>query len=66
VIAEGLVRYPDDPTMLYDLACYEALAGRLDESLAHLRHALELDPALRPLSEGDPDLDALRERGDTF
>jgi uncharacterized Ntn-hydrolase superfamily protein len=63
LIAEGLARYPDDPTMLYDLACYEALAGRLDDALAHVRRALELDPSLRPLSEGDPDLDALRERG---
>jgi uncharacterized Ntn-hydrolase superfamily protein len=66
LIAEGLTRYPDDPTMLYDLGCYEALAGSLDESLAHVLRALELDPSLRPLAEGDPDLDALRERGDTF
>ena len=66
LIAEGLARYPDDATLLYDLACYESLAGRLDDALVHVRRALELDGSLRPLSEGDPDLDALRERGDTF
>ena len=66
LIAEGLARYPDDATLLYDLACYESLAGRLDDALAHVRRALELDDSLRPLSEDDPDLDALRERGDAF
>jgi uncharacterized Ntn-hydrolase superfamily protein len=66
LIAEGLARYPDDPTLLYYLACYESLAGRLDDALAHVRRALELDASLRPLAEGDPDLDALRERGEAF
>jgi len=66
LIAAGLERYPDDPTLLYDLGCYEALSGRLDDALAHVRRAIELDPALRQLSEGDPDLEALRERGDAF
>ncbi len=66
ILAQGLERYPGDATILYDLACYESLAGRLDEALAHVRTALELDESLRPLAEGDSDLDALRERGDTF
>jgi uncharacterized Ntn-hydrolase superfamily protein len=64
LLAEGVRRYPDDATLLYDLGCYEALAGRLDDALAHVRRALELDASLRPLAAGDPDLDALRTRGD--
>jgi hypothetical protein len=66
VLAQGLARYPGDATILYDLACYESLAGRLDDALAHARRALELDESLRPLAVGDPDLDPLRERGDSF
>ncbi len=66
VLAQGLSRYPDDATILYDLACYESLAGRLDDALVHVRRALELDESLRPLADGDPDLDALRKRGDAF
>ena len=66
ILAEGLERYPGDATILYDLGCYESLAGRLDDALAHVREALDLDDSLRPLAEGDSDLDALRERGDLF
>ena len=66
VLAEGLRRYPDDATILYDLGCYESLAGRLDEALAHVRRALALDESLRPLAAADSDLDALRARGDSF
>jgi hypothetical protein len=66
VLTSGVERYPDDPTLLYDLACYEALTGRLDAALEHVRRALELDASLKPLAEGDPDLDPLRERGDAF
>ncbi len=66
VLAEGAVRYPDDATILYDLACYESLAGRLDDALAHVGRALELDDSLRALARVDPDLAALRERGDPF
>ncbi|HET9508171.1 MAG TPA: DUF1028 domain-containing protein [Gaiellaceae bacterium] len=66
VLAEGLRRYPDDATILYDLGCYESLAGRLDDALVHVRRALELDESLRPLAAADSDLDALRGRGDSF
>ena len=66
ILAQGLERYPGDATILYDLACYESLSGRLDDALGHVRRALELDDSLRPLAGADPDLDALRERGDTF
>lgn len=66
ILAQGLERYPDDATILYDLACYESLAGRLDDALVHVVLALELDESLRPLADGDADLDALRARGDTF
>jgi uncharacterized Ntn-hydrolase superfamily protein len=66
VLAAGLRRYPDDATLLYDLACYESLSGRLDDALAHVRAALELDESLRPLAAADTDLDPLRERGDAF
>jgi len=49
-----------DPTLLYNLACYESLAGRREDALAHLRRAVELDASFRDLAAGDSDFDAIR------
>jgi mannose-6-phosphate isomerase-like protein (cupin superfamily) len=49
------------PLPLYNLACCEALAGRKDDAIAHLRLAFEGQPSLRDLAKEDTDLDALRE-----
>jgi mannose-6-phosphate isomerase-like protein (cupin superfamily) len=48
-------------TPLYNLACCEALAGRSDDAIGHLRTALERHPPLRELVERDTDLDSLRD-----
>jgi hypothetical protein len=61
VTAEGLALHPDHPRLLYWTACWEALAGRRDDALAHLRRALELDPALAAWAAEDEDLDAIRD-----
>jgi mannose-6-phosphate isomerase-like protein (cupin superfamily) len=45
---------------LYNLACCEALAGRTEDAIGHLRTALERHPPLRELVEQDTDLDPLR------
>jgi tetratricopeptide (TPR) repeat protein len=46
---------------LYNLACCEALAGRAQDAVEHLRVALERSPSLRDLAREDTDLDAIRE-----
>ena len=48
--------------MHYQLACYTALDGRLDEAMEHLQAALAGDPSLRKWIATDTDLDALRDR----
>jgi tetratricopeptide (TPR) repeat protein len=45
----------------YNLACFEARAGRTDDAIGHLRHALEADERIRENIRTDEDLDALRE-----
>jgi uncharacterized Ntn-hydrolase superfamily protein len=52
----------EDGLVLYNLACYESLAGRADDAVAHLRRAIELDPSYRALAETDSDFDPIRER----
>jgi tetratricopeptide (TPR) repeat protein len=59
-VREGLERYPDNAAVLYNLGCYEAQAGRLDEALAHVRRALDLNPTLRDAAADDSDLDPIR------
>lgn len=46
---------------LYNLACCEALAGRKDDAIAHLRTAFERRPSLRDLARQDADFDSLRD-----
>jgi len=45
----------------YNTACFESRAGRIDAALAHLRQALEFEPALADLARDDEDFTALRE-----
>ena len=49
-------------TPLYNLACCEALAGRTEDAIGHLRVALERRPSLRELAKEDTDLDPLRDQ----
>jgi mannose-6-phosphate isomerase-like protein (cupin superfamily) len=60
-IAAGVEQNPDNPSLLYDLGCAEALAGRTDDALAHVRRALELRPEWADHARQDPDLAAVRE-----
>jgi uncharacterized Ntn-hydrolase superfamily protein len=63
LLREALERFPDEPTLLYDLACYEAQAGELEPARAHLARSLELEPGYREMAGSDPDLAPLRETG---
>jgi hypothetical protein len=63
-LAEGAERYPDHAGMLYSLACFETLAGRNDDALAHLRRAIELEPRTSEWAAKDDDLASLRELPD--
>lgn len=60
-IAEGLEQHPDDPGLLYNLGCAEALAGRPDDALERVRRALELKPEWADMAGKDEDLVAVRE-----
>ena len=60
-LEEAAVRRPDHPATLYNLACAEALVGRSDDALAHLRRALELEPEWAELAAKDDDFASLRD-----
>ncbi len=60
ILEEALQRWPDDPILLYNLACFECLGGRGGEALAHLRRSVELDPKYAGYAADDADLEAIR------
>jgi hypothetical protein len=60
VFEQALAAYPGNPNVLYNLACFEALAGRADDALAHLSEAVAADPRTRQWAQSDSDFDAIR------
>jgi tetratricopeptide (TPR) repeat protein len=63
-LEDALERRPDHPATLYNLACAEALAGRPEDAIAHLRRALELRPELADTALNDDDFASVRDRSD--
>ena len=57
-------RRPDHAATLYNLACAEALTGRQDDALTHLKRALELKPEWSGEAAKDDDFASLRDKPD--
>ena len=52
-------QFPKEPLIHYNLACYAAQLGRIDEARGLLDIAISLDPALKELALEDDDLEGL-------
>jgi tetratricopeptide (TPR) repeat protein len=61
IVEEGLAEHPEHPTMLYQLACYHALARRPDEAIGFFERSLVANPKGAEWQEGDSDLDSIRD-----
>jgi tetratricopeptide (TPR) repeat protein len=59
-IAGGLREHPDNPSLLYDLACLEALDGEPDAAIDHLRRSVELKPEYAKDALADEDFASIR------
>ena len=61
-LREALAEHDGNASVHYNLACFLARGGRLDEAAAELRRAFEADPEkARAWSDGDTDLEPLRD-----
>jgi hypothetical protein len=49
------------PGVAYNVACAEALAGRGDDAIEHLRQSIERSERFRELARDDVDFDSIRE-----
>lgn len=54
-------QHPEDPGLLYNLACAESRAGQTEEAIVHLREAVELNADFRELAGKDSDFDPIRD-----
>jgi hypothetical protein len=60
LLLQGLEANPDNTSLLYDLACVEALMGDRDAALEHLETSVA-NPRLREHAQKDSDLDSIRD-----
>ena len=51
----------EEPIYYYNMGCYEALLGNLEEARDHLKISFEMDTSFRELAKKDPDLAAVQE-----
>jgi len=61
VLERALEDHPGNGSVLYNLACVEALVGRSDAALKHLQEAVAADPRKRDWAKSDSDFDSIRE-----
>jgi tetratricopeptide (TPR) repeat protein len=53
--------FPDDPTVLFNLACAKSLLGRADDAVDHLGQSIAIDERFRELAQTDSDFDLIRD-----
>lgn len=61
LMTQALADHPRNASVLYNAACYEALAGRREDALQHLQSASALAPEVLEWAAGDPDFDSIRD-----
>jgi hypothetical protein len=61
LLTEGLGLYPESASLVYGLACLEAVQGRRDAALTALRRAAEAAPDAAVWARDDEDFAALRD-----
>ena len=61
MLAAANAEYPDDATVLYNLACAESMSGRTAEALEHLRQSVAGGERYRELARTDTDFDPIRD-----
>ena len=60
ILIQALGLHPREPMIHFNLACYQAQSGHLDDARAFLEAACGIDPRFRELARTDPDLAPLR------
>jgi tetratricopeptide (TPR) repeat protein len=59
-LEHGLLAYPQQAILLYNLACYHSLAGDVATAIDRLTQAISLDARFRDLTGAEHDFDPIR------
>ncbi len=59
-LESGLDTSPQQPILLYNLACYHSLAGHVTSAIDHLTRAIAVDDRFRDLTGSERDFDPIR------
>jgi lipopolysaccharide biosynthesis regulator YciM len=60
ILMQAAEKFPDCATIQFNLACYAAQLGHLDEARRRLLKAVQLDQGFAALAKTDPDLKPIR------
>lgn len=61
ILLRASEKHPNCGTIQFNLACYAAQLGQLEEALQRLRRAIQIDQAYAVMAKSDPDLEAIRD-----
>jgi tetratricopeptide (TPR) repeat protein len=64
ILLRASEKFPNCGTIQFNLACYAAQLGRLDDARQHLGRAIQLDKEFAAIAKTDPDLAMIREEID--
>jgi hypothetical protein len=59
ILEEGLNSHPEHPSLLYELACLDAIGGRNRDALAALARAIVIRPEIKAWARADEDFQVL-------
>jgi len=60
-LLDGPAKLLDEPIYYYNLGCYDAVLGNLEQAKTYLRASFKLDKSFREMAKNDPDLDRIKE-----
>jgi predicted Zn-dependent protease len=60
-LLDGPAKLLDEPVYYYNLGCYDAVLGNLDQAKAYLRASFRLDESFRDMAKNDPDLERIKD-----
>ncbi|MEP7013832.1 MAG: hypothetical protein ABI925_00165 [Verrucomicrobiota bacterium] len=61
VLLKGPAALLREPIFYYNMGCYDALLGNVQDAQVHLQTSFEMDASFRDLARMDPDLQAVQE-----